>query len=144
MLFEFPSYESPITYLSQTSVIDVVAIGLNDGRIIIQNIRTGFVLKSFQQEGAVTGISFRTDTGAPQSMMASSNNDGSVCLWDLDNSKLIFKMVDAHIGSVHTAIFLSSQPVLVTAGEDNSIKVFDNYFFFSCLLTILFVLAMDF
>lgn len=60
MIYSFPSFESPITFLTQSPVVDVIAIGLLNGTIILYNIKLDESIMSLKQEGCVTSISFRT------------------------------------------------------------------------------------
>ncbi|KAI9349687.1 quinon protein alcohol dehydrogenase-like superfamily [Obelidium mucronatum] len=130
MIYEFPTLSSPILTLTQTPAIDVIAIGTQDGRILLKNIKTNTPIKQFHQESQspVTAISFRSDDDSPVAMMASGGADGSVFLWDLEKNTLIVRVGgqgqggDAHMEGVHTVEFLVGQPVLVTASGDNSIK----------------------
>jgi U3 small nucleolar RNA-associated protein 21 len=62
MIFEFKSFGSPITTLVQSPSIDVIAVGLLDGTIILYNIRLNREIMRFQQQGRVCAISFRTGT----------------------------------------------------------------------------------
>ncbi|ORY41587.1 WD40 repeat-like protein [Rhizoclosmatium globosum] len=134
MIYEFPSLSSPILTLAQSPAIDVIAIGTQDGRILLKDIKTNVPIKQFYQESQspVTAISFRSDDDSPVPMMASGGADGSVFIWDLEKNVLVVRVAagegDAHGEAVHTAQFLSGQPVLVTASGDNSIKewIFDN------------------
>ncbi|KAI9205039.1 Utp21 specific WD40 associated putative domain-containing protein [Polychytrium aggregatum] len=125
LIYEFPTFESSITYLAQSPVVDVVAIGLLDGTTVIHNIRYDEEIMRFKQDGKVTAISFRTDD---KHIMATANMSGDIALWDLDQRKLAHTMKGAHDGNVTTIQYLNGQPVLVTAGTDNSIKqwIFDN------------------
>lgn len=49
-----------MTFMAQSPVVDVIAVGLLDGRISLYNIKMDRELIAFQQEGKVTAISFRT------------------------------------------------------------------------------------
>jgi U3 small nucleolar RNA-associated protein 21 len=101
--------------------VDVVAVGLEDGRIILHNIRLDKTLFTFrQEEGAVTGITFRTDGF---NIMATASRLGTVALWDLDKQKLSFLMRNVHQGAVTTTYFFAGEPLMFTSGADNSIKV---------------------
>ena len=60
LIYEFPSFGSAITVLVQAPTVDVIAIGLLDGRIIIYDIKSAEEIMSFKQEGRVSAISFRT------------------------------------------------------------------------------------
>lgn len=59
---EFPSdknFNSKITVLVQSTAVDVIAVGLADGRIHLRNIEVDRVLFSFQHGGCITALSFR-------------------------------------------------------------------------------------
>lgn len=60
LVYSFASFESPITYLIQSPVVDVIAVGLLNGMIKLYNIRADELIISFKQEERVTAISFRT------------------------------------------------------------------------------------
>lgn len=60
MLYEFKGIQTPITCLTQSPSIDVVAIGLLDGTVVLFNIRVDKEIMRFKQEGKVTSITFRT------------------------------------------------------------------------------------
>jgi U3 small nucleolar RNA-associated protein 21 len=61
MVHEFETnFGSAVTCVVQSPVVDVVAFGLLDGRIVIQNVRVDKTLLTFTQEGQVTCITFRT------------------------------------------------------------------------------------
>ncbi|KAJ3093064.1 hypothetical protein HK102_010969 [Quaeritorhiza haematococci] len=125
LIYDFPkSFGSPITILAQSPVVDVIAVGMLDGRIILHNIKFDQEVISVKQEDKVTGISFRTDE---QPLMASANMHGDVALWDLDERRLFNVMRGAHDGAVVSTFFLNGQPLLITVGGDNSVKcwIFD-------------------
>lgn len=60
MVYAFKGFNSPTTCFTQTPVVDVIAIGLLDGSVVIHNIRTDVTLMTLRQEGKVTSITFRT------------------------------------------------------------------------------------
>src|ERR1700722_7752073 len=60
MKYSFSSFGSPITCLVQSPVVDVIAIGLLNGTILLHNIKLDENIISLKQEGCVTSISFRT------------------------------------------------------------------------------------
>ncbi|KAI9090875.1 quinon protein alcohol dehydrogenase-like superfamily [Phlyctochytrium arcticum] len=123
-IFEFPTVGSPITFLTQAPSVDVVAMGLLDGTIILHNIRVNVEILRLKQEGKVSAISFRTDN-SPH--MATASLSGDLAIWDLEKQQLIHIEKGAHEGAVHSAYFFAGQPILVTAGGDNSLKqwIFD-------------------
>ena len=55
--------------------------------------------------------------------MASASTEGHIAIWDLEKRQLASTLHDAHKGSVCGMKFLSSQPLMVTNGPDNSLKV---------------------
>lgn len=132
-IYEFPRFNSPITCLAQSPVIDVIAIGTLSGQISIHNIRSDKEILTFTQESKVTCISFRTDED--NHMMATANMYGDIALWDLENRRLFHMMKGAHDGSIMSAHFLNGQPILITGGADNSVKV--EIFLFEFLFNIL-------
>ena len=56
-------------------------------------------------------------------IMASASTEGHIALWDLEKRQLGTALRDAHKGVVCGMKFLASQPLLVTNGPDNSLKV---------------------
>lgn len=60
MIYQFKSFGSPISCLVQSPVIDVVAIGLLDGTVLLYNIKMDEKIDSIRQDDRVTAISFRT------------------------------------------------------------------------------------
>ncbi|KAG0225327.1 Utp21 specific WD40 associated putative domain-containing protein [Mortierella sp. GBAus27b] len=125
MIYAFKGFNSPITCFTQTPVVDVIAIGLLDGSIVIHNIRTDATIMTLRQEGKVTSITFRTDD---QHVMASANMYGDIALWDLDRQKVLHVMKGAHDETIPSIQFLNGQPILMSSGADNSIKqwIFDS------------------
>lgn len=58
------------------------------------------------------------------SVLASASSTGHIALWDLDNDgRLLHIIRGAHDRAVTSIQWVPGQPVLVSAGEDNSIKV---------------------
>ncbi|KAJ1645421.1 rRNA-processing protein utp21, partial [Coemansia asiatica] len=118
-LYEFKSFGSGISCMVQSPVIDVLAIGLLDGRILLHNVKQDRSVMQLSQEGRVTAVSFRTDD-VP--MMATANSEGDVALWDLNKKRLLHVLQGAHDSNIPSLDFLTSQPLLITSSADNSIK----------------------
>ncbi|OAQ34453.1 WD40 repeat-like protein [Linnemannia elongata AG-77] len=125
MVYAFKSFNSPITCFTQTPVVDVIAVGLLDGSIVLHNIRTDATIMTLRQEGKVTAVTFRTDD---QHVMASANMYGDIALWDLNRQKILHVMKGAHDGSIPSIQFLNGQPILMSSGADNAVKqwIFDS------------------
>ncbi|XP_048582009.1 WD repeat-containing protein 36 [Nematostella vectensis] len=121
MIYSFEGWSCPITAVEQAPAIDVVAVGLQSGKIVIHNLKVDETVMTFQQDwGPVTAIAFRTD-GNP--VMATASPSGNIALWDLEGRKLRSTLIDAHDGSVCGLKFLPSQPLLATNGPDNALKL---------------------
>lgn len=125
LIYRFRSWDSPVTCIEQSPAVDIVAIGLADGRIIIHNIKTDKTLFSFLQvEGYVTTLSFRLDG---RNQLVSGSKVGTLAIWDLDKRALVSLMRNVHDGVVVKAKFFPNEPILLTSGDDNSLKewIFD-------------------
>ncbi|XP_062844589.1 WD repeat-containing protein 36 [Trichomycterus rosablanca] len=121
LLFTFPGWGSAVTVLQQTPAVDVVGIGLASGKIIVHNIKFNETLMTFQQDwGPITALSFRTDG---HSIMAAGSPVGHIGLWDLEEKKLVGQMRDAHTTAIAGLTFLYGEPLLLTNGADNAIRV---------------------
>ncbi|RMB92880.1 hypothetical protein DUI87_30774 [Hirundo rustica rustica] len=105
----------------QAPAVDVVAVGLVSGHIIVHNIKYDETLMKFQQDwGPITAISFRTD-GHP--VMAAGSPVGHIALWDLEEKKLMCQMQDAHSTAIAGMTFVPGEPLLITNGADNALRV---------------------
>ncbi|XP_044030741.1 WD repeat-containing protein 36 [Siniperca chuatsi] len=121
LLFTFPGWSAGVTVLNQSPAVDVVGIGTATGRIIIHNIRLDETLMSFTQDwGPISSLAFRTD-GPP--IVASGSPQGHIAFWDLERRQLVTQQRHAHSTAVAAATFLHGEPLLVTNGADNAIKV---------------------
>jgi U3 small nucleolar RNA-associated protein 21 len=115
------SWKSPIICIEQSPVVDVVGIGLANGKIILHNLKLDkTIVTFFQNEGIVTSLSFRTDS---HPILASSNIKGSISIWDLEGKKLQTIIKDAHNEKIIKIKFLKDEPILITSGDDNSLKM---------------------
>ncbi|KAH0628125.1 hypothetical protein JD844_008892 [Phrynosoma platyrhinos] len=121
LLYTFPGWGGGVTVLQQAPAVDVVAVGLVSGHIIVHNIKFDEMLMKFQQDwGPITAISFRTD-GHP--VMAAGSPVGHIGLWDLEEKKLLGQMRDAHSTAISGLSFVQGEPLLITNGSDNAIRV---------------------
>ncbi|KAH8116880.1 WD40 repeat-like protein [Phellopilus nigrolimitatus] len=110
-----------ITALTQSPAIDVVAIGFSSGEISLYDIRADErLMRIFMNEGPVRALSFRSDG---QSVLASASLKGHIALWDLNNGgRLLHVVRGAHDRAVTAIEWVPGQPVLISSGEDNSVK----------------------
>lgn len=119
---------SAITCVVQSPAIDVLALGFDDGRILIFDIRSGETLLQFQMSAdspshlpSITALSFRTDNEAQT--LASADMYGNIALWDLDNGGSLTSVVRrAHEGRIGGLHFFPGQAILISSGVDNSIR----------------------
>ena len=114
-----------VVCLVQAPAVDVVAVGLQSGAIVVHNLRADRTVMRFHQDGGpVTSLAFRTD-GAP--VLASASTLGRVSVWDLESRRLSTVMHECHDSGITGLGFLQSRPMLLTAGTDNAVKlwVFD-------------------
>jgi U3 small nucleolar RNA-associated protein 21 len=128
-----------ITALVQSPAIDVVGVGFTSGEISVYDVRLDERLMRMFMEGGIRALGFRagtycylshcsSDLGAftsdGQPLLASASSAGHIALWDLNNGGRLLHMIrGAHDGAVTAVEWVPGQPVLVTSGEDNSIKV---------------------
>lgn len=120
LIHTFGGLGSRVTVLEAAPAVDVVAVGLLDGSIILLNLKFDERIMEFAQDwGPVTGISFRTDN---HPIMATSSTNGTVVFWDLDERKVASQLC-AHDQTVSTTICLASEPLLFTTSPDNSMKL---------------------
>lgn len=121
LIHTFSGWNSGVHVLEQAPALDVIAVGLEDGRIILHNIKFDETVVDFKQDwGRVTGISFRTD-GFP--VMVTASEIGHVALWDLKERRLVTQLRDAHAGPVSGVTCLPSEPLMVTSSSDNTLKM---------------------
>lgn len=111
-----------ISAIVQSPAVDVVAIGLTDGSIILHNLLVDEVVLKFKQANglAVTTLAFRTD-GFP--FLLSGSVQGQLAVWDLNKKALVDTISEVHQGGVTAMQFLAGEPLLVTSGADNSLKM---------------------
>jgi U3 small nucleolar RNA-associated protein 21 len=124
LIYQFETYPWSILSLAQSPVVDVVAIGLQDGSIHLRNLKYDQELFSFRQDDQVIALAFRTDG---ENMLVSANTRGDIACWDLERRKLTHLIRNAHDGMIGNMQFLSGQAVLISSGADNAIRewIFD-------------------
>ncbi|CAG9464933.1 unnamed protein product [Pedinophyceae sp. YPF-701] len=153
MIYEFAGWGSCVRCLAASPALDLVGVGLSDGRAVLHNIKydeeimvfrgaagaasdgSGLAVMGPSGErarsgpstgGAVTALSFRT--GANANVLAAGGEAGAVCFWDLDSRKVRHILRGAHRAPVTALHFFTGEPVVMSAGADNAIHqwVLDN------------------
>ena len=135
LIYTFSGWGSAIMCLEQSTALDVVGVGLADGRVILHNIRTDETVMSFKQDwGPVTGLSFRTGKNViimsstlllidGIDTLISTSTNGNIAVWDLNEQCLSSVLYNAHKSPVSNAVFFDKEPLMITNSIDNSIKV---------------------
>jgi U3 small nucleolar RNA-associated protein 21 len=67
-------------------------------------------------------------------VLASASSAGHIALWDLNSGGRLLHIVrGAHDGAVTAIEWVPGQPLLISSGEDNSVKVRNTLPYFNCL-----------
>jgi U3 small nucleolar RNA-associated protein 21 len=137
-----------ITCMESSPAMDVVAVGCSNGAILLLHLKLDQVMFAFQQsDGAVTSLSFRTDSeSARYPFLVSSSPQGRIHIWNLGSRssdpppgvdedyddvtnplplerKLQCSVEDAHRGYISRVSFLPGEPIMVSAGHDNCLRM---------------------
>jgi U3 small nucleolar RNA-associated protein 21 len=119
-----------ITVLEQSPALDIIAIGFASGLILLLNMKTDQVLFHFSQDEGVTSLSFRLDAVSEKfPYLVSGGSEGRVHIWNLGDGsedsprRLQETLEEAHCGRVLRVQFLHGEPIMVTSGTDNAMKV---------------------
>lgn len=121
LVYMFRGWDSSVSVLEQAPAIDVVAVGLMNGKIILHNLKYDKTIIEFIQDwGPVTCLSFRTD-GIPT--MASGSMAGHIVFWNLEDRKVSSQLLNSHDGAVSGIHCFPNEPLMVTSSPDNSIKI---------------------
>ncbi|VDK69257.1 unnamed protein product [Litomosoides sigmodontis] len=124
LIHEFEKlFESEITVLEQSPAIDIVAVGLKNGQIILHNIKFDETLQVYSQDARVTSIAFRTDG---EETMTTASETGTLAIWDLNKRSLLGQLPDAHLGSITGIYYVNGEPLMVSVGVDNTLKTWIN------------------
>ncbi|TFK30167.1 Utp21-domain-containing protein [Coprinopsis marcescibilis] len=112
---------SAITAMTQSPAIDVVGLGFASGEISVYDIRADERLMRMSMEGgSIRSLGFRSD-GHP--ILASASSAGHIALWDLNaGGRLLHMIRGAHDGAISSIEWVPGQPLMISSGEDNSVK----------------------
>lgn len=127
LLFTSEEFDSPITAIECSPVLDVLGIGTVSGDIHLYHLRQGRILFTLNAGERVTSITFRTD-GQP--LLGVGTAAGNLLFYHLDSKKRIHIIRDSHresAGGVANVKFFNGQPIFITNGGDNFLSeyVFD-------------------
>ncbi|PNH10160.1 WD repeat domain-containing protein [Tetrabaena socialis] len=147
VIHTFGGWGSAVRALAPSPALDVMGVGLADGRVVLHNIRCDQEVATFSNaagsglaadsllgggagrargDGAVTALSFRTGAGLP--LMAAGGGGGAVTVWDLEERRLHTVIKEAHDAQLLSLHFFVGEPLLMSSAADNSVKhwVFDS------------------
>lgn len=139
----FAGVGARITALAPSPVLDVVAVGTRDGRVVLHNVRVDEAVCTLlhgrdwgEGEGGgedfsidvdsatATGVSVLTFCTDGSETLVSGDAAGNLAVWDLGTQALLALARGVHVGGTALAQFLPGEPLLVTGGVlDNSVKV---------------------
>ncbi|XP_068623262.1 WD repeat-containing protein 36 [Battus philenor] len=121
LVYTFDGWESAVTVTEPAPAVDVVAIGLANGKIILHNLRYDQTIMDFTHDwGMVSCLSFRLD-GIP--VMVTGSTKGHIVMWDLEEKRIMSQIQSAHASRVAGLQCLMSEPLMVTNSQDNSLKM---------------------
>lgn len=121
LVFTFKGWKSPVTVTEPAPAVDVVAIALENGKIILHNLRYDQVVMEFNHDwGKISSLSFRMD-GVP--IMVTGSTKGHLIMWDLEEKRVKSQIQSAHYASIAGLQCLPSEPLMVTNSQDNSLKM---------------------
>uniref|UniRef100_A0AAF5PLA3 Small-subunit processome Utp21 domain-containing protein n=3 Tax=Wuchereria bancrofti TaxID=6293 RepID=A0AAF5PLA3_WUCBA len=124
LIYEFGKlFKSEITVLEQSPAIDIVAVGLRNGQIALHNIKFDETLQMYMQDAPVTSIAFRTDG---EETMTTASENGTLAIWNLNKRSLLGQLSDAHCGSITGIYYVNEEPLMISAGVDNTLKTWIN------------------
>uniref|UniRef100_A0A1I7XVK5 WD_REPEATS_REGION domain-containing protein n=1 Tax=Heterorhabditis bacteriophora TaxID=37862 RepID=A0A1I7XVK5_HETBA len=95
-------FGAAITVLEQSPAVDVIAIGLENGKVILHNVKTDETICSFRHDKMISAVGFRND-GEP--LMTTADIGGDIAVWNLEKKELVGKITHVHSGAV-TELFL--------------------------------------
>ena len=125
-IYEFKKWTfggSGVTCLSQSPVVDVVAVGYSCGTLLVSNIKTETsILKFNQNNSRINHLSFRLDD-AP--VLIASSEDGFVGCWNLNEKTLesMTRLVENTDYSLTSMQCIKSQSLMMTSCNSNSLRV---------------------
>jgi U3 small nucleolar RNA-associated protein 21 len=114
--------QSGVRCIACSMAPDVVAVGCNDGSIVILDIRCDQTLFKFQHAlGACQSLAY-CPTGQP--FLISGCSSGALFVWNLESRRLIHTAEAAHSSAICSLHFLPGQPIFLSSGQDNRLQMF--------------------
>jgi U3 small nucleolar RNA-associated protein 21 len=140
LLFNYPKFKCGIRCISASSILDIVGIGLSNGKALIYNIQLNEIVMSFSHETtieygidlntkqdhlrtkpvSISSIKFSDDVQG--SLLATGTTKGVIKIWNLKEKQRYIPQFIAHDGQLLGILFLNNSELLVSSGRDNSIR----------------------
>ena len=125
VIFGFDGFGSVVRQVVQSTVRDVMAFVLCDGRIVMFDVRANEVMFEIQNSAPVADVAFRLD-GPPHVIVGLE--DGSLLVYNLKIRQLASMVENAHDSAVASVCCCKGTEFVITGGADNCIRqwVFDD------------------
>uniref|UniRef100_A0A0N4WZ49 Utp21 domain-containing protein n=1 Tax=Haemonchus placei TaxID=6290 RepID=A0A0N4WZ49_HAEPC len=108
-------FDAAITVLEQSPAVDVMAIGLDNGHVILHNIRVDETVCKFRHERGISAVDDKP-------LMTTADVGGDIAVWNLEKRQLVGKITDVHHAAVTELYFMPGEPIMVSASADNSLR----------------------
>ena len=120
LLFDIKKHTDWIYTVAYSPDGVLIASGDRSGGLCVWEAETGrLYLDLTGHKGSVTQVAWRDDSN----VLASASEDGTVKLWDMNSGKVL-RSINAH-GSGVTDVNFDHEGQILTAGKDNSVKLWD-------------------
>lgn len=120
VLYSFPLLISSISQndlrirvVEASPLVDIVGIGFQNGTISFLNLRKDQIVFSVKQKQQVSALAFSHE----RSWLASSDCEGNVLLWDLQEKRILYKFENCLSAEIDSLLFLRGVPVLTCASS---------------------------
>lgn len=113
-------HSSSVNKIVASNVEHVIALGCDDGTILILNALSDETLFTLKQTSAVSSLSFGSSA---EPILLSGSVEGEIFCWNLE-SRAILQKWNAHSGKIVSGISsFPGQPMFISNGGDNSLKI---------------------
>ena len=118
--------QDKIITITQSPVIDIVAVTFKKGDIVLFNIKSSKIILSFHSQFQVDSVSFSSSLDMATSLLiTSSKQSPNITIWDLNKRSIHFTITNQFTFSIDNVLFLPNEPILIAnSSNDNAIKMF--------------------
>ena len=115
-----------IITITQSPVIDIIAITFRKGDIVLFNIKSSKIILTLHSQFQVDSISFSSNLDMSTSLLVTSSKQSPhITIWDLNKRSIHFTITNQFTFSIDNVMFLPNEPILIANSlNDNSIKMF--------------------